>query len=81
MTVGFVSGAAVVTGISSAQVVTCYDTARDATYNTPGCYRVRHWVTRSSIGSVRYYGSWVGARGVSSVVCWIDWKSSGTQQR
>jgi len=63
----------------SAQSATCYTTARDATYNKPGCFSVRHWVTRASTGSTRHYGAWVGKGGTSMVITWVDWTSSGTQ--
>lgn len=73
------TGTASVTGASSAQSATCYNTQRDATYNTPGCSSVRHWVTRKSTGTARTYGAWVGKKGTSMVISYVDWKASGTQ--
>lgn len=78
-------GASLMTGVTTvsaaapAEAAACYNTQRDATYNTPGCFSVRHWVTRKSTGTARTYGAWVGKRGTSMVISYVDWKSSGTQ--
>jgi hypothetical protein len=79
--VALLTGAApaVQTDAASAKLE-CYRTARDATYNTD-CYSVRHWVKRSSTGSTKHYGDWVGHWGTSMVISWNDWKSSGTETR
>ncbi len=73
------TGGALASPSESAQAGTCYNTQRDATYNKPGCFTVRHWVTRTSTGTTRTYGAWVGIGGTSAVISYVDWKSSGTQ--
>lgn len=73
------AGVGSVINAAPADSLTCYTTARDATYNTPGCGTVRHWVTRASTGTARTYGAWVGKGGTSMVISYVDWRSSGTQ--
>lgn len=67
------------TAFAQEEDVPCYNTQRDATYNRPGCSVVRHWVTRSSTGTARTHGAWVGIGGVSMVISYVDWTGSGTE--